>query len=153
MDEPAGRINEEALLKISRESVTPLGWGRRVAGNDGFQDLLRLQAIDVLRPDLARHPMAAVRKAAALAEAYYTAIAPYHDGGPLATAAALHIAASTPNFVIQQVPMPEADRDLAMREELAGKGLELPVDGFLELPTGPGLGVDINEDAIARYAV
>ena len=152
MDEPAGRISEEALLKISRESVTPLGWGRRVAGNDGFQDLLRLQAIDVLRPDLALHPMTAVRKAAALAEAYYTAFAPYHDGGPLATAAALHVAASTPNFVIQQVPLPADDRDLAMREELAGKGLEVPIDGFLQLPTGPGLGADINEDAIARYA-
>jgi galactonate dehydratase len=152
MDEPAGRINDEALLKISRESVTPLGWGRRIDSNDGFQNLLRLQAIDVLRPDLAMHPMAGIRKAAALAEAYYTAFAPYHAGGPLATAAALHIAASTPNFVIQQVPLPADDRDLAMREELAGKGLEVPIDGFLELPTGAGLGVDINEDAIARYA-
>jgi L-alanine-DL-glutamate epimerase-like enolase superfamily enzyme len=54
--------------------------------------------------------------------------------------------------VIQQVPLPADDRDLAMREELAGKGLEVPIDGFLELPTGAGLGVDINEDAIARYA-
>jgi galactonate dehydratase len=152
MDEPPGRINEEALLKISRENVTPLGWGRRIESNDGFQDLLRLQAIDVLRPDIAVHPIASIRKAAALAEAYYTALAPYHAGGPLATAAALHIAASTPNFVIQQVPLPPDDRDLAMREELAGKGLEAPVDGFLALPTGPGLGVEINEDALANYA-
>lgn len=152
MDEPAGRINDEALVKISRENVTPLGWGRRVESNDGFQNLLRLHAIDVIRPDLAVHPMAGIRKAAALAEAYYTACAPYHSGGPLATAAALHIAASMPNFVIQQVPLPPDDRDLAMREELAGKGLEVPKDGFLELPTGPGLGVAINEDAIARYA-
>ncbi len=153
MDEPAGRINDEALAKISREHVTPLGWGRRVEGNDGFQNLLRLQAIDVLRPDLAVHPVAGIRKAAALAEAYYTAFAPYHAGGPLATAAALHLAASTPNFVIQQVPLPPDDRDVAMREELAGKGLEVPVDGFLQLPTGPGLGVDVNEDAVAKYAV
>jgi galactonate dehydratase len=152
IDEPAGRINQEALLKISRENVTPLGWGRRIESNDGFQDLLRLQAIDVLRPDLAVHPMASIRKAAALAEAYYTALAPYHAGGPLATAAALHIAASTPNFVIQQVPVPPDDRDLAMREELAGKRLEAPVDGFLALPTGPGLGVEINEDAVTKYA-
>ena len=152
IDEPAGRINDEALLKISRESVTPLGWGRRIDSNDGFQNLLRLQAIDVLRPDLTVHPMAGIRKAAALAEAYYTALAPYHAGGPLATAAALQIAASTPNFVMQQVPLPPDDRDLAMREALAGKGLEVPVDGFLELPTGPGLGVEINEDAIAKYA-
>jgi galactonate dehydratase len=153
IDEPTGRINDEALAKIARERVTPLGWGRHVTGNDGFQNLLRLQAIDVLRPDLALHPMAGVRKAAALAEAYYTAFAPYHDGGPLATAAALHVAASTPNFVIQQVPLPADDRDLAMREELAGKGLEVPSDGFLALPTGPGLGVTIDEDALAKYAI
>jgi galactonate dehydratase len=101
---------------------------------------------------LALYPMAGIRKAAALAEAHYTAFAPYHTGGPLATAAALHIAASTPNFVIQQVPLPADERDVAMRETLAGKGLEAPVDGFLELPTGPGLGVTINEDAIATFA-
>jgi galactonate dehydratase len=151
IDEPAGKINEEALLKISRESVTPLGWGRRIDHHDAFQNLLRLQAVDVLRPDLATYPMAGIRKAAALAEAHYTAFAPFHAGGPLATAAALHIAASTPNFVIQQVPLPSDDRDIAMRELLAGKGLETPVDGFLELPTRPGLGVDVNEDAIARF--
>lgn len=153
IDEPASDINEEALLKISRENVTPLGWGRRVESNDGFQNLLRLQAVDVLRPDLATHTLAGIRKAAVLAEAYYTAVAPYHAGGPLATAAALHIAASTPNFVIQQVPLSPDDRDLAMREELAGKGLETPVDGFLALPIGPGLGVEINEVAIAKYAI
>ena len=152
IDEPASKINEEALRKISRESVTPLGWGRHIESPDEFQNLLRLQAIDVLRPDLASYPMAGIRKAAALAEAHYTAFAPYHAGGPLGTAAALQIAASTPNFVIQQVPLPADDRDIAMREELAGKGLEVPIDGFLNLPTGPGLGVDINEDAIARYA-
>jgi galactonate dehydratase len=152
LDEAAGGISQEALRKIARERVTPLGWGRHVSAHDGFQDLLRLQAIDVLRPDLALHPMASIRKAAALAEAYYTALAPYHAGGPLATAAALHVAASTPNFVIQQVPLPADDRDVAMREELAGRSLEVPVDGFLALPTGPGLGVDVNEDAIARYA-
>lgn len=152
IDEPTGPINEEALLKISRESVTPLGWGRSIAGNDAFQNLLRLQAIDVLRPNLATQPMATIRKAAALAEAYYTAFAPYHAGGPVATAAALHVAASTPNFYIQQVPLPADDQDVAMREELAGGGLETPVDGFLQLPTGPGLGIEINEDAVAKYA-
>ena len=153
IDEPAGEINEEALRKISTESVTPIGWGRRIESPAGFQDLLRLQVVDVLRPDMARYPITAIRKAAALAEAHYTAFAPYHAGGPIATAAALHVAASTPNFVIQQVPLPADDRDVAMREELAGKGLEVPVDGFLRLPTRPGLGVEINEDALKRYAV
>jgi galactonate dehydratase len=152
IDEPAGQISDDALVKISRERVTPLGWGRRIESQDGFQNLLRLQAIDVLRPDMANYPMTGIRKAAVLAEAYYTAFAPYHAGGPLATAAALHVAASTPNFVIQQVPLPADDRDLAMREALAGAGLEKPVDGFLELPTGPGLGVTINEDAIRQFA-
>jgi galactonate dehydratase len=153
IDEPAGDINEEALRKISSESVTPIGWGRRIENPAGFQNLLRLQVVDVLRPDMAIYPMTAIRKAAALAEAHYTAFAPYHAGGPIATAAALHVAASTPNFVIQQVPLPADDRDLAMREELAGKALEVPVDGFLPLPTGPGLGVDINEESLKRYAV
>ena len=68
------------------------------------------------------------------------AIAPHHDGGPVATAAALHLAASVPNFFIQHVPLPADPKDREMRAAIVSGGLETPRDGFLQLPTGPGLG-------------
>ncbi len=87
----------------------------------------------------------------AIAETYYVAAAPYHDGGPVATAAALHAAASMPNFFIQQIPLPDAAEDRRMRAEIAGEAAEVIKDGFAVLPTGPGLGITISEAALEKY--
>ncbi|HEY7646407.1 MAG TPA: enolase C-terminal domain-like protein [Hyphomicrobiales bacterium] len=153
LEEPVGEINERAAAKLSGECVTPVGFGRNVDGNNGFQDLLRMDAIDVLRPDVARAGITQIRKAAAMAETYYVAIAPFHRGGPIATAAALHAAASTANFFIQEVPLPADDRDAGMRKQLAGASIETVHDGFLDLPDGPGLGVTLDEDVLKRHEV
>jgi galactonate dehydratase len=150
-DEPCRTSNISTLHKIAGESVTPLGFGRRIHQGGAFQDLLRDQVIDVLRPSLALNGLSQLRRMAALAETYYTAIAPYHEGGPISTAAALHLAASLPNFFIQQLPLTEAPEDRAMRASLGGASLEKPVDGFLSLPTGPGLGVTIDRGALEKF--
>src|SRR6266851_1656831 len=150
-DEPCPISNIAALHKIASETVTPLGFGRRVHQGGAFQDLLRDQVIDILRPSLALNGLSQLRGMAALAETYYTAIAPHHEGGPIATAAALHLAASLPNFFIQQVPFTEASEDRAMRASLGGASLEKPVDGFLSLPTGPGLGLAMQPGTLEKY--
>ena len=111
---------------------------------------LREDAIDVFRPDLARNGISQIRKFAALAEANYIAVAPYHDGGPIGTAAALHLAASLPNFFIQQVPLPDAAEDRRFRAELAGAGLEAVTEGYLNLPVGPGLGIQVNTSLLGK---
>jgi galactonate dehydratase len=151
-DEPCRISNLATLRKIAAETVTPLGFGRRVHQGGAFADLLRDQAIDILRPSLALNGLSQLRRMAAQAEPYYTAIAPFHDGGPVATAAALHLAASLPNFFIQQVPFTEAAEDRAMRAGLGGASLEKPVDGFLALPTGPGLGITPDRATLERVA-
>lgn len=88
---------------------------------------------------------------AAIAETYYVAVAPRHEGGPVATASALHLAASIPNFFIQQIPWPEAEEDRRMRTEIAGQEVEAIKDGFAMLPVGPGLGTAVNEEALEKY--
>jgi galactonate dehydratase len=148
-DEPCLVSNLRTIRKIAGECVTPLGFGRDVHTAGGFQDLLREDAIDILRPDLGRHGISAIRRMAAIAETYYVAVAPRHQGGPIATAAALHLAASLPNFFAQEVPLPEADEDRRMRAEIAN--VETVRDGYLPLLTGPGLGIQVNPDALAKY--
>jgi galactonate dehydratase len=150
-DEPCSLSNLSAASRIAGENVTPVGFGRFAAEAGVFQDLLRSDAIDVVRPDLARHGITQVRRICAVAEAYYVAAAPFHDGGPIATAAALNLAASLPNFFIQQAPYPAAEEDRRMRARLAGEGTETIKDGFLQLPRGPGLGITVNEAAFAEY--
>lgn len=150
-DEPCHIMNTSTLHKLSDESVTPLGFGRGLHEPSVFQDLLREGAVDVVRPDLHHYGIPRVRQIAALAETWYTAVAPHHEGGPVGTAAALHLAASLPNFFIQHVPLPPAEEDRRMRAELAGGALETPHEGFLALPTGNGLGIEINEQALEKY--
>jgi galactonate dehydratase len=150
-DEPCGLTNLAAARKISEENVTPVGWGRHIGRLSEVQDLLREQMVDVVRLDLWRHGLTGIRVAAAVAETYYVAVAPYHRGGPIATAAALHLAAALPNFYIQQIPWATGD-DAKVRAEIAGADIEKPVDGFLALLNSPGLGIRVNEAAIRRYA-
>jgi galactonate dehydratase len=92
-----------------------------------------------------------IRRIAALAETYYVAVAPNHEGGPVATAAALHLAASLPNFFIQHVPLPASEEDRRMRAAIVKQPVETVRDGFFALSSSPGLGIDINEDALERY--
>jgi galactonate dehydratase len=150
-DEPCPLVNLGAAKKISAENVTPVGFGRHICDGAAFQNLLREDAIDVIRPDIARNGISAIRRMAAIAETYYVAAAPYHDGGPVATAAALQLAASLPNFYIQQIPLPAAGEDRRMRAEICGAGVETVNDGFAALPTGPGLGITVNEEALKKY--
>jgi galactonate dehydratase len=151
IDEPCSVSNLESVRKVSSETVTPLGFGRGITDPGVFLALLREGLIDVVRPDIGRFGISGARRVAVLAEAYYVAIAPHHDGGPVATAAALHVAASTPNFFIQHVPVPDAPADREMRAAIVSGGVETPRDGFLQLTTGPGLGIEVNEPALEKY--
>jgi galactonate dehydratase len=150
LDEPCPALNLGALRKISAENVTPLGTGRFIEQPAAFQDLLREDAIDILRPDISLNGISRIRQMAAIAESYYIAVAPYHNGGPVASAAAFQLAACLPNFFIQQIPLPQAEQDRRMRAAVAGD-VESVKDGFAVLPTGPGLGITVNEKALEEY--
>ena len=150
-DEPCSHSNLETIRKVSSETVVPLGFGRGIRDAGDFQALLREGLIDVVRPDLAYFGITGVKRIAALAETYYVAVAPHHDAGPLTTAAAIHAAASIPNFFVQHVPIPTAPEDRAMRAALCSPNPEIGREGFLSLPQGPGLGIAINESALEKY--
>jgi len=150
-DEPCAVSNLQTIRKIADESVVPLGFGHDIGDPGAYQQLLRESLIDVVRPDIGREGITPIRRIAALAEPYYIAVAPRHAGGPIATAAALHLAASLPNFFIQHIPLPEAEQDASMRKSLVSEDVERVKDGFAALPAGPGLGTTVNESALEKY--
>jgi galactonate dehydratase len=150
-DEPCSHSNIEALRKVAGESVIPLGFGAGIDEPGVFQALLREGLIDLARPEIGIFGIDGARRVAALAEPYYVAVAPRHTGGPVMTAAAIHIAASIPNFFIQHVPLPTAEADRAMRRQIIGSDVETSRAGFLELPKLPGLGITVNESALEKY--
>jgi galactonate dehydratase len=139
-DAPCPVSNLSTLHKIADETVVPMGFGRDIASPGTFQDLLRSGLVDLLRPDMLVHGITGIRRLSAMAETYYVAVAPWHAAGPIATAAALHLAASIPNFFIVQLPN-------------SGAGSATPQAGFFELPKGPGLGVDVDEKALERNQI
>jgi galactonate dehydratase len=151
-DEPTDVLTHDGLARITEESVMPVGLGRSVHDISVFQNLLRWGAVDLLRPSLALNSIVKIRRMAAIAETHYVAIAPYHDGGPIATATGIHLAASLPNSFIQQIPFPNSLRDAAMRAELASGNPEAARDGFAALVNQPGFGVDVNEKSLDRYS-
>jgi galactonate dehydratase len=81
-----------------------------------------------------------------MAEAYSMAVAPHNPNGPVATAAAVHFALATPNWLIQEA----ITSDVPWRDEVVEGGTEVR-DGYTGLPAGPGLGIEINEREAARH--
>jgi galactonate dehydratase len=152
LDEPTADINAEAQASISKRSVTPVGFGRHFEENSRFQNILREDGIDVLRPGLTTTTVTNSRKAAALAETYYIAICPYHRGGPIAAAAGTHISACLPNSFIQETPFSTNAADQRMRQRISGWD-EKPVDGFFALLEGPGLGLQVDDAALAEFTI
>jgi galactonate dehydratase len=132
------------------ETTMSLGFGRTIGTASEFQDLLREQRIDVLRITLDHHGIGGTRSLAALAETTYAAVAPCSTLGPISTAAALHVAASLPNFFIVEIPPPASDADRELRGALGGPELERARDGFLPLPAEPGLGIRVDERVLER---
>jgi galactonate dehydratase len=150
-DEPCAYSNLEAVRKVSGETVVPLGFGKGIRDIATFLALLREGLVDIVRPELAHFGITGIKRIAALAETYYVAVAPRHEGGPVATAAAIHLAASIPNFFVQHVPVPTAQEDRAMRAALCSPNVETGRDGFLALAQGPGLGITVSEAALEKY--
>jgi galactonate dehydratase len=151
-DEPTSVLTSDGLSKITDESVMPVGLGRKVHDIAVFQNLLRWGCIDLLRPSAGLNSMAKIRRMAAIAETHYVAIAPYHDGGPIGSVAAIHLAASLPNSYIQQIPVPASEQDAAMRAELTSSDCESAEAGFAPLLNKPGLGITVNEQALNKFA-
>ena len=150
-DEPCSHSNLDAVRKVADETVVPLGFGAGIDDPGVFQALLREGLVDLVRPDIGIFGISGARRVAALAEPYYVAVAPRHNGGPVGTAAAIHLAASIPNFFIQHVPLPTAEEDRAMRREMVSPALETNQGGFLELTKSPGLGITVNEAVLEKY--
>ena len=149
LEEPVPPDNLAAQKKAA-DAIAPLGipvaTGERLHTMYEYRELFELQACDIIQPDITHFGgILNTKKLAAWAEAYYMLIAPHNVGGPISTAAALHLAACTPNFKIQEH---FNDFSEAYVKKAAPGNPEIE-DGYFALPSGPGLGVTLDEDVVA----
>lgn len=146
-EEPLRPENVDALAKVAAHTNVPIATGEMLYTKFEFRELLIKQAADVLQPDICcAGGILECKKIAAMAEAFYVTMAPHNPMGPVATAVNVHLAASIPNFLILEYHPDDAPP----RRDLIDEPMRLK-DGYLELPTRPGLGIDLNEEAFAKY--
>jgi len=141
VEEPINCQNHDLMAEIARGTHLPIATGERVFTKWGFREVLEKKAATVLQPDLCHAGgITECRLIAGMAEAYYAAIAPHNPLGPISLAAGIQLAASIPNFLCQE------------HRTLGDGYLKKPFvmkDGFVDVPNGPGLGIELDENAMA----
>jgi galactonate dehydratase len=146
-EEPCPTEDIEATAQVTRVARIPIATGERLVGRNQFRELFEKRACHIIQPDLSHcGGLWEAKKIAAAAETYSMAVAPHNPNGPIATAAAIHFALSTPNWVIQEA----ISGDVAWRGEVV-RSVHKVQQGSYAAPTAPGLGIDVDEKVAARY--
>jgi len=147
LEDPVAGDDLTQLLQIKARLRTRLTGGERLLGRAGFRPLLEAHAVDVIMPDM-KHVggILEAKKIAEMVETYGVAVAPHSPAGPVATAAGAQLCATLPNFLVLE----HAWGEVPWRADLVGG--EPTRDGYLKLSDRPGLGIEVNEGLLARFA-
>ena len=147
-EDPVPPDNIEALQRVQDNVDIPIAAGERHSHIWGVRQLIEREIVDVVQPDTGRiGGISQMMKIAAMAEAHYITVAP-HSGslGPVAEYAAIHVLAAIPNALILE----RVHDDVPVRYDVTLPHIET-IDGYIEVPDRPGLGVDIDEDVVLAH--
>lgn len=146
-EEPVQPGDTEALRLVAQRSPCPIAAGERLVGLREFLPALQHKAMHIAQPDL-NHTGGLLegKRIAAVAEAELVGVAPHNPNGPVAGAAALHYDVSTPNFVIQE----EMSGAVPWYHDVVSTPMRR-IGNSWQVPTAPGLGVEINEREAAKH--
>ncbi len=145
---PVMSTDVEALVTVARAIPVRVVAGERCERLADFARLLATGVLDVIQPELLRcGGVSGLVKVAAVAEAYGAFVAPHNAQSPLTTVVNCHIGATLPNLLIQEC----FDDFLVPWSREIMSGTVRIVDGYIEIPDGPGFGVRLNEAVMARY--
>ena len=150
IEEPTPPELPDALRFVAQRSSTPIAAGERWSTIYDARRFLGAGSVAVAQPDVVNcGGLMQAKKIAALAEAEYISVAPHNPNGPIATCAAVHLAASIPNFLILETIGSEEDR--ALQAEVVDQLLPIE-EGCMLLPERPGLGMRLNLEACRQRA-
>ncbi len=154
IEEPVLPENNEALRDIAMHTSIPIATGERMFSRWDFKRLLQDGYADIIQPDLSHAGgITEVKKIAAMAEAYDVAVAPHCPLGPIALAACLQLDATAANVFIQEQSLGiHYNKTNDLLDYLADPLVFAYQDGFVAIPSGPGLGITINEEFVREAA-
>jgi galactonate dehydratase len=148
IEEPVPPDDPKALAWVAARAGVPVAAGERTHVRSEFRELFEGHAVDVVQPDITMcGGLWEARKISAWAESYQVLVAPHNVGGAISTAAALHLAACTPNFTIQE-NFNDFSEDYVLAAAPGNPGV---ADGHFALPAGPGLGVTLDRAVVTGH--
>jgi galactonate dehydratase len=146
-EEPIMPDHPEGMAELVRRSRVPVAGGERLYSRWDARTYLELACADILQPDVSHvGGMGELKKIAAMAESHSRAVCPHNPIGPVANAATLQLAASVPNFWLLET----MSTDVPWRRDVTTESVRFE-DGCMLIPDAPGLGLDLNLDAIAAH--
>jgi galactonate dehydratase len=148
LEEPNVAENPEALAEVRRATGLPIVIGEATYTKTGFRPLLEARSADILNPDVACcGGILELKEIAAMAEPFLVAMSPHNYNSTLvALASTVHASAVMPNFIITEYFLPFVE----FGDRISPNQLK-PKNGYIELPTAPGLGIDIDEEALNEF--
>jgi len=154
IEEPVLPQNNEALREIANHTSTPIATGERMFSRWDFKSLFEAGYADIIQPDLSHAGgISEVRKIASMAEAYDMSVAPHCPLGPIALAACVQLDACTPNVCIQEQSLGiHYNKGGDLLDYLKDQSVFKFKEGFISIPEGPGLGIEIDKGKVLEAA-
>ena len=147
-EEPVPAENVSALAEVRRNVNIPIVTGEALYGKSAFREVFEQRAADIINPDVCNcGGILEMREIGAMAEIYYVAMSPHnYNSTTIGLAATLQVAACMPNFIITEyfVNFERTSKEIAVNPFVVR-------DGWIALPTAPGLGIEIDEDGLRKY--
>jgi len=148
LEEPFTPDNIDGFLALRRRTATPLAAGENHFTRQAFRELLRTGALDILQADCTKAGgISEVKKIADMAGAWHLHLAPHTSQSVLSAAANLHVLGAAPNGLVYEADLATTN---PYRDRLA-KNPPVVKDGYIDIPDGPGLGVDIDPTVLDAY--
>ncbi len=146
-EEPIPPDDKKGIAWVRSKIATPVSGGERLYSRFEYADYLRMECADFWQPDVSHAGgIMEVRKIAAMAESHYIPVCPHNPSGPVANAATLQLAACIPNFYLLETMA----NDIPWRADVSTEKVKFE-NSDMFIPDLPGLGIDINEEEIAKH--
>lgn len=146
-EEPIPPDDKKGIAWVRSKIATPVSGGERLYSRFEYADYLRMECADFWQPDVSHAGgIMEVRKIAAMAESHYIPVCPHNPSGPVANAATLQLAACIPNFYLLETMA----NDIPWRSDVSTEKVKFE-NSEMFIPDLPGLGIDINEEEIAKH--
>ena len=150
VEEPILPMHNESLLDLKRSTSIPIATGERMYSRWDFKAILAEGSVDIIQPDVSHAGgISEVLRIAAMAEAYDVALAPHCPLGPIALASCIQVDAVAYNALIQEQSLGiHYNTSADLLDYLVDPAVFRYEDGYVNLPTAPGLGIELNEEKI-----